>query len=345
MLSESLKSTTDLCRVPQLFFPFHIGGEWLLLGQSSVLLKGTLLGYLWPRRASVYPQGHQAGTVRLCFTSWRRGGATPESHACLFRVPSYTFQPSLPCSLDATGPSGNRSGERHQVSVATTPPTFQRELPTGWWEETLRLSRTGAQLGSDLPNLETTEAHRIRAATAPAPADFPLFPSRSSARAALAPAPSTLLTGISSPAAPASLPSHPQRPTFYRRYSQWALSFPSARPSGQSPRPLCNLRLLGCSRLFSLLLAFSGAVRSQPETLLFFFRVRSRSGCSRLPDVWSPDNWGVSVHGLSGRCGAGVACRLSDPDVPDVPPPGGRAFLLSFFGMGCLWGSFSRSKL
>lgn len=338
MLPESLKSTTDLCRVPQLFFPFHIGGEWLLLGQSSVLLKGTLLGYLWPAWLLYTPRD-----IRLelsAFASHPEGGeGPPPSH--MLACSEYPLTHSNhPCP---TGPSGNRSGERHQVSVATTPPTFQCELPTGWWEETLRLSRTAAQLGSDLPNLGTTEAHRIRAATAPA--DFPLFPSRSSARAALAPAPSALLTGISSPTAPAFLPSHPQRPAFYRRYSQWALSFPSARPSGQSPRPLCNLRLLGCSRLFSLLLAFSGAVRSQPETLLFFFRVRSRSGCSRLPDVWSPDNWGVSVHGLSGRCGAGVSCRFSDPDVPDVPPPGGRAFLLSFFGMGCLWGSFSRSKL
>lgn len=40
-----------------------------------------------------------------------------------------------------------------------------------------------------------------------------------------------------------------------------------------------------------------------------------------------------------------MECRLSEPDVPDVPPPGGTAFLLAFFGMGCLWGSFSCSLL
>ena len=50
-----------------------------------------------------------------------------------------------------------------------------------------KLYSYGTLFGSDLPNSEATEAHGTPATTAPV--DFPLFPARSSARAALAPAP------------------------------------------------------------------------------------------------------------------------------------------------------------
>lgn len=104
-------------------------------------------------------------------------------------------------------------------------------------------------------------------------------------------------------------------------------------PPGQSPRPLCNLRLLDFSRLFSLLLAFSRAVCSQPETPLFFSgfgAVPDALGC-RMSDLRISEAF---LHGLSGRCGGRGGVSPLGPQRARCPPPGGRAFcFLSWDGM------------
>ena len=76
--------------------------------------------------------------------------------------------------------------------MASTPPTFQRELPTGGWKETLSstpMEHCSAPIYPTrrLQSTRTRQTTRTPATTAPV--DFPLFPARSSARAALAPAP------------------------------------------------------------------------------------------------------------------------------------------------------------
>lgn len=80
-------------------------------GQSNVLIRGLLPGYSLLRAGLLYTPRTSGWAVHLRFTFWKWGGAAPESQACLFRVPSYTFQSSQLCSLEAIGPSGNRSGE------------------------------------------------------------------------------------------------------------------------------------------------------------------------------------------------------------------------------------------
>lgn len=122
-----------------------------------------------------------------------------------------------------------------------------------------------------------------RTPEAAAPADFPLFPARSSACAAPAPAPPP----SSQEPGPSTLPR-------FSPATRSGLHFIGATPNKRSPfllpalpanrRSPCVIfgysAALGYIRrcwLFQTLLA-----RSQRRC--FFFRVRSRSGCFRLPD-------------------------------------------------------------
>lgn len=177
---------------------------------------------------------------------------------------------------------GKPSGQGHEVSVAAKPSTFQRELPTGWSEERRRLSCPGVQFGSDPPNLEAIEAHRTRAAVAQA--DFLLFSARSSARATLAPAPPP----SSQEPAPSPLPR-------FSTATRSGLPFIGVVANEDSPcllparlaNPRAPCVIFGSSAAlgyFRCCWLFQGLlVRSQRR--FFFFRVRSRSGCSRVPDV------------------------------------------------------------
>lgn len=169
------------------------------------------------------------------------------------------------------------------MSVATTPPAFRRSLPTwgGKREGTLTLSSTGAQLCSALPNEETMEAHRTQAAAGPA--DFPLFPARSSACAAPAPAPP-----------PSSQEPGPSMLPRFSQATRSGLPFIGAAANERSPfllpalpanrRSPCVIfgssAALGYIRCFWL---FQGLL-ARNQRRCFFFRVRSCSGCFRLPD-------------------------------------------------------------
>lgn len=136
--------------------------------------------------------------------------------------------------------------------------------------------------GSNLPNSEATEAHRTPATTAPA--YFPLFPVCSSARAALAPAPPP----SSQEPAPRPLPrfsptTHSGLPFIDATANERSPFLLPARPANR--RAPCvifgsstSLGYFRCCWLFQGLLARS-------LRRCFFFRVRSRSGCFRLPDV------------------------------------------------------------
>lgn len=153
-----------------------------------------------------------------------------------------------------------------------------------YWEmgRDTKLSSYGTLFGSYLPNSEATEAPRTPATTAPA--DFPLFPAGSSARAALAPAPRP----SSQEPAPGPLP------RFFPA-TRSGLLFIDATANERSPfllpaRP-ANRRapcvIFGSSTslgYFRCCWLFQGLV-ARSQRRCFFFRVRSRSGCFRLPDV------------------------------------------------------------
>lgn len=135
-----------------------------------------------------------------------------------------------------------------------------------------RGQRASRALQPGLPKHEAAEAQRAAAAR-----HQPTF---RPARIALPPA---------GPSPPPLRPPCRHRPPHRSRASPWparrGLPFIGAAANERSPLPLparpTNRRapcvIFGRSRLFSLLLAFPGLARSQPETLLFFFFPGSES--------------------------------------------------------------------